>query len=301
MTITGRISWGSFLSIPTIPSIPTGNRRMCRLPRSSFILALFVLPLFFQPCNAEYIFSAPPREDPEKGKETYGPLVNYLSFVLGEKVVYEHPAGWAEYANNMRSGHYDIVFDGPHFGAWRMKNISHVPVASLPGTLGFVVVSKKSNKRISKVKDLLTVEICGLASPNLGTMTVYNLFNNPVLSPRLFEVKGGFAGVYRALRADKCQAAVLRNTFYHKLDPREKEELLVVTATKPIPNQTITIGHRLSAKKQLISNKLTSKEGKKAAANLLKRFGGFPNSLHYAQIQEYENLENLLTGVVWGW
>ena len=293
MTMVGNFSRGKSRTFPT--------RKQLLRPINLQLFFLLILALIIQPCSAEYIFSAPPREDSKKGNETYGPLVNFLSFVLGEKVIYEHPNGWAEYTNNMRSGHYDIVFDGPHFGAWRMKNISHVPVASLPGTLGFVVVAKKSNRRITKVKDLLTVEICGLASPNLGTMAVYNLFNNPVLTPRLFEVKGGFAGVYKALQSDKCQAAVLRNTFYHKLDPREKDELLVVTATKPIPNQTITIGHRLSSKKQLISTKLTSKEGKKAAANLLKRFGGFPNNLHYAQIQEYENLENLLTGVVWGW
>jgi len=253
------------------------------------------------PTHAELIFSAPPRESAVKGKETYGPLVNYLSYVIGERVVYEHPDGWVEYSNNMRNGHYDIVFDAPHFGAWRMKNISHMPVARLSGSLGFVVIARKSDKKIKKVKDLLSLQICALASPNLGTVTFYNLLDNPIYQPRMYEVKGGFKGVYQAFKEKKCDAAVLRDSFYFKMDPREKETLTVITASKPIPNQTITISPRLASKKELISRRLVSPEGKRAAANMIKRFGGAQDNLKQVSNAEFENLDNLLTGVVWGW
>jgi len=268
----------------------------------SRILACTLLMLFAIPfANAELIFSAPPRESAVKGKETYGPLVNYLSYVIGERVVYEHPDGWVEYSNNMRNGHYDIVFDAPHFGAWRMKNISHMPVARLPGSLGFVVVAKKGDKKIKKIKDLLSMQICALASPNLGTVTFYNMLHNPIYQPRMYEVKGGFKGVYEAFKQGKCDAAVLRDSFYFKMDPREKERLTVITASKPIPNQTITISPRLAAKKELISRRLLSADGTKAAANMIKRFGGSQEQLKRASNAEFENLDNLLTGVVWGW
>ena len=254
-----------------------------------------------QQVNAELIFSAPPRENAVKGKETYGPLVNYLSYVIGERVVYEHPDGWVEYSNNMRNGHYDIVFDAPHFGAWRMKHISHKPVARLPGSLGFVVIAKKDDRKIKKIKDLLSVKICALASPNLGTVTFYNLLENPIFQPRMHEVKGGFKGVFKAFKAGKCDAAVLRDSFYFNMDPRDKKGLTVITASKPIPNQTITVSPRLHDKKELISRRLVSTEGKKAAANMLKRFAGQQGNLKRVRTNEFENLDNLLTGVVWGW
>lgn len=251
--------------------------------------------------HAELIFSAPPREDAATGKKIYGPLVNYLSFIIGEKVVYEHPHGWAEYANNMRDGHYDIVFDGPHFGAWRMKHISHSPVARLPGSLGFVVIARKDSHHIKKIRDLLSVKVCALISPNLGTVTFYNLLNNPVYHPRIYDVKGGFKGVYKAFKQGKCDAAVLRDSFYYKLDPREKQKLTLVTASNPVPNQTITVSPRLSNKKEMIARKLISVEGKKATANLLKRFSDHQDSLLITTRQEFEHLDDLLTGVVWGW
>lgn len=251
--------------------------------------------------RAELIFSAPPRENETKGQETYGPLVNYLSYVLGEKVIYEHPDGWADYSNNMRNGHYDIVFDAPHFGAWRIKHISHVPVVRLPGSLGFVVVARKGERNINTIKDLLSVKVCALASPNLGTVTFYNLLANPVYQPRIHEVKGGFAGVFQALKNGKCDAAVLRDSFYYNMDPREKKWLKVVTASKPIPNQTITVSPRLHSKKDIIAQKLVSVEGKKAAANLLRRFGGKQDDLWLVNRGEFKDLDHLLTGVVFGW
>lgn len=265
------------------------------------LACLFVLLFILPSAQAELIFSAPPRENADKGKETYGPLVNFLSYVIGERVVYEHPDGWVEYSNNMRNGHYDIVFDAPHFGAWRMKHISHTPVARLPGSLGFVVVAKKGDKKIKKIKDLLSLKICALASPNLGTVTFYNLLENPIYQPRMHEVKGGFKSVFKAFKEGKCDAAVLRDSFYYKMDPRDKKNLAVVTASKPIPNQTITISPRLRAKKELISRNLVSIEGKKAAANMIKRFGGNGENLKRVSTNEFENLDSLLTGVVWGW
>jgi len=277
-----------------------------RLSLTTYNKALWIslaafLWIYTSALHAELIFSAPPREDASKGQETYGPLVNYLSYIIGERVVYEHPDGWAEYANNMRNGHYDIVFDAPHFGAWRIKHISHEPVARLPGSLGFVVVAKKGERDIHKIKDLLSVRICALASPNLGTVTFYNMLGNPVYQPRLYEVNGSFAKVFAAFKNGKCNAAVLRDSFYYNMDPREKENLVVVTASKPIPNQTITVSPRLHSKKDIIARKLVSVEGKKAAANLLKRFGANQDNLWSVKSGEFENLDNLLTGVVFGW
>jgi len=251
--------------------------------------------------QAELVFSAPPREDANIGMETYGPLVSYLSSVIGEPVIDEHPSGWAEYANNMRNGRYDIVFDAPHFGAWRIKHISHEPVARLPGYLGFIIVAKKDDHHLTGLKDLLSVKVCAMASPNLGTVVFYDMLNNPLYQPLFQEVSGGFKNVYQEFQAGHCRAAILRNSFYFSLPTQEKEKLSIITASKPIPNQTITISQRLHAKRELIIRKLMSFEGKKASTNLLKRFGSTQNSLLTVKSNDIEYLDSMLSGVVWGW
>lgn len=278
-------------------------RYVCRLCKNliySFVVILFASYLTGN-AYAEFVFSAPPRETPEEGQKTYGPLAEYLTELLGEEVRYEHPGNWAKYAVDMRDGKYDIAFDAPHFGAWRINNIKHTPVAKLPGKLAFVVIVKRDEVKLNSMIDLLSVKICALASPNLGTVTVYNMFDNPVYQPQLFEVKGGFKGVYQALIDGQCRAAVIRDNLYFNLSQQEKDALKVIKRSKPIPDQTLTISHRLSSKKKMIVDSLVSVQGSKAASNLLNRFGKEATSFERTELQDYRNLDQLLTGVVWGW
>jgi hypothetical protein len=262
-----------------------------------------VLLIFFfsTSLQAEYILSAPPRENPQLGEKTYGPLAEFFSKILGESVVYEHPSGWARYANDMRVGKYDIVFDAPHFAAWRVKNLHHIPVARLPGELQFVVVAKKSANQLNKIRDLLAVETCALASPNLGTVIFYNMFTNPISMPPIYEAKGGFNGVYNAFKQDLCEAALLRDNFYNQLAPEDKASLKIIQTSRALPNQVITISQRLANKKTLITHKLLAPEGKKATEKLLERFGEKDDVLIPTSVSEVENLDSLLTGIVWGW
>ncbi|HEX20223.1 MAG TPA: hypothetical protein ENG78_05330, partial [Acidiferrobacteraceae bacterium] len=51
--------------------------------------------------NTVYIFSAPPRETMQVGKDKYDPVARYLSMIIGKKVVYEHPGNWGVYRSRM--------------------------------------------------------------------------------------------------------------------------------------------------------------------------------------------------------
>lgn len=43
------------------------------------------------PVKADIIFTSPPRESHAKGLEVYQPIADYLSKVIGQKVVYQYP------------------------------------------------------------------------------------------------------------------------------------------------------------------------------------------------------------------
>lgn len=264
---------------------------------------LFALGTIFitNSVNADYIMTAPPREKPERGKAMYEPIAEYLSKILGEPVVYEQPTGWFDYSKKMREGKYDIVFDGPHFSAWRIKNLKHVPVAVLPGKLGFVLITWADSRGVQKIRDLVGKKICALYSPNLGTGMLYKLFSNPVLQPQLYGVRGGFKKVYQAFRQGNCRAAILRDNVYNKTPSAEKKQLKILVKTKPLPNQTITVSKRLRSNAAKISRVLTSKEGAIAADVLLSRFSKKKKYFKQARVTEYAGVEQVLEGVVWGW
>lgn len=277
---------------------------MYKTAKQLFSYLIFVLLnycLLMSVAHAEYILTAPPRENNEVGKKTYAPLAETLTKLLGDKVVYQQPNGWFDYAQKMRKGAYDIVFDGPHFAAWRVKHLQHIPVAVLPGTLDFLLIANVSDDELSRVEDLNGKKICGILSPNLGTSLIFDLFKNPVLQPDLHEVKGGMKEVYKAFKRGECRAAILRNINYDRLPEEEKSSLKIISKTKSLPNQTITISQRLEKNARQIADFIVSKEGAIATKPLLNRYSKNAPYFEPTTNDRYQGIEDLLEGVVWGW
>lgn len=267
--------------------------------RYAILMALYLLSSM--PANAAWLFTSPPREKPEEAQEMYGKLTSFLSAQTGEQIVYERPQGWIEYVNNMRSGKYDIVFDGPHFAAWRIKHLNHTPLVKLPGTLTFIVVGHRSDAKLNKLSDLITGGWCGLPSPNLATMAVMSQFNNPVNQPDFVEV-ADVNNIIPTLKSGRCRAAGLLDKFYKKTSDVDKKDLKVIYTSPSYPDQTITVSARISVPtREKIIAALTAETGVPSAKTLLDKFA--KNATHFvrAPAAEYEGLEDLLEGVIWGW
>lgn len=270
--------------------------------KCSRLIAGLFLSLVASFSSAELILTAPPRQSLDEGRQTFDPVAKFMSEIIGEPVVYRQPHDWADYSAEMRAGKYDIVFDGPHFAAWRIKHLGHTPIAKLPGTLDFLIITRWDDKRINRVRDLASKVVCGLPSPNLATITAISRFSNPVLQPEVYEVKGGFDEVILALKEGKCRAAVTRDNAYKKLADEEKKLFRVIYKSPSYPNQTFTVGERVKprARERLIAA-LTEKKPVPAVENIFVQFSKNAKFFVPARSEDYTNLESLLEGVVWGW
>jgi len=274
----------------------------CSGLRAIFIGIFVVLSVFTEVTKAEIFLSAPPRESKDNGEKIYGPIATKLSEILGEKVTYEHAGTWAAYTKNMRDGRYDIMFDGPHFVGWRHRHLNHTPVAKLPGDLEFYVVVHSDDNRINKARQLIGKKICAMPSPNLATDMVYSLFDNPVLQPTIYEVKGGLPKAYEAFLKGACDATIFRSNQFEKLPKEEREKLKIVVKTQPLPNQTFSVSQKLTPQLQKLSSFFISDAGKMAADGLLERFS--KNKKFFTETpsgDKYEVAANILEGVVFGW
>lgn len=252
----------------------------------------------------ELILTAPPRENPEAGNKIYGPLALHLSELIGSKVVYQHPRNWLNYQRDMRENKYDIIFDGPHFISWRVNHLKHDVLVKLPGTLEFFLITNAENGRIKSLDDLIGKKICGISPPNLSTLTILDKFRNPVRQPVIVGIKGGMGKVYQAFNDGKCDAAVLRSTFYKKkLKQDQRDKLKVLYHSTPLPNQAISVSQRVntSAKNKMLQS-LTLGDGTRQSEGILKRFGGKKaRSFIPTKNVEYAGHNVLLEGVIFGW
>lgn len=268
---------------------------------------LIIITGFFNSALAQdLIFTAPPREKPDAGAKLYGPLADYFSKVLKTKVVYQHPGNWLNYQRNMRDGKYDIVFDGPHFASWRQAHLKHDMLVKLPGTLEFFLLADVDDKSVNSPDDLIGQRICGISPPNLSTLSVLDYYRNPVRQPVIKGVRGGMGGVYKTFSKGNsgCKALVLRTTFYKKkLKDEQRNGLKLIYSSRPLPNQVISAGPRISnIDKGRLAKGLISGEGAQAASGVVKRFGGKKaKSFVYANNDEYRGHNQLLEGVIFGW
>jgi ABC-type phosphate/phosphonate transport system substrate-binding protein len=220
--------------------------------------------------NEEYTFSSPPREQSADGADFYQPIVELLTKATGKKFVYRPPDNWLTYQVEMRKGVYDVIFDGPHFVGWRIKQLGHAPLLKLPQPHVWVVITKQGSKYAS-VKALSGRKVCVHASPNFGTLTLLSLFDNPARQPLMMEIKG-WDSAYKGVVEGKCEATILPATNLKKLDPEQKVTR-IIHQHQPYPNQAFTLGPRITpAMHDKILKAMMSEEGKLATKGLREKF-----------------------------
>lgn len=265
--------------------------------RSPSCLFGFLLALSMAlPARADLILTTAPRDSREKEEELFAPIVELLTKAAGQKVAFRHGDNYLIYQNEMRKGSYDIVLDGPHFVGWRMTHLNHVPVAKFPGNLSFVLIARKDNDKVNEPKNLAGRTVCAFPPPNLATVSILSLFDNPVRQPIILEVKN-FPEAYKNVVSGRCSAGVLQAKLYNDLDKDAKAAKVIYTSPQ-YPNQAFTVGPRIpAAAAEKIAKALLSPEGAAATEKLREVFKA--PKLVPAVPDEYKGLGNLLKDA-WG-
>lgn len=251
----------------------------------------------------DLVLTSPPRESPQAGLELYGPLAEQLSKEIGRRVVYRHPGNWLRYQRDMRRNVYDIVFDGPHFASWRMKYYDHTPIAKLPEQLQFYLVSKSDNVSVTTPRDLAARRVCVIPPPNLASLLLLTRMDGPASEP-VIEPSKNMKEVYADLVKNKCEAAMMRSSYYDKkLTEQQRSELKVIYRSPYLPNQVITLSHRFSEnEKAVITQSILYGNASKVSKNIFRRFAGKQvKAFLPVRESEFHHHSELLENVILGW
>jgi len=289
------------LSTAATAADPAGQQKVGYSPAGAALASPALLEKAPATASAEpgtYVFSAPPRESAQAAAEIYGPIAEYLSAVTGKQVVYRQPANWIAYQTEMRKGEYDLVFDGPHFNAWRASNLQHNILVKAPGEHSFVVVVKKDNDKVHELKQLTGRGICGMSPPNLGTLTVLNEFDNPMRQPLIVSTES-WNTIYSGIQTGRCTAAILPARNLAKLDPQGTATRVVFKA-KAYPNQAFSAGPRMAAEDQAkIARALTLPDSRTATTKLRDAYA-LSGDFQPAAKDEYAGVASILKDT-WGY
>lgn len=245
------------------------------------------------------VFSAPPRESYEVGREIYQPIVEYLSRVTGKHVVYRQPGNWLTYQTDMLRGTYDLVFDGPHFNSWRITHQRHNALVRYADDHVFAVIVRKDDVRINDIKQLAGKKVCGLNPPNLGTLAVLGEFDNPVRQPVILETLGWEKVYQGVVMESRCVAGIVPVANLNRYD-KTGNFSKIVYRTRAMPNQSFSAGPRVTREDQAkIAAALTAPEAEIHLSKLRAAYG-FEKGLTRAAREEYAGLDSYLKDV-WGY
>jgi len=262
------------------------------------ILVLTLAVLSSPLAHADLVFSAPPRGTEAEERATYEPFVQAMSEWIGTRVVYDYPGDFVTYTFRMRKGQYDLVFDGPHFVAWRMANLHHRVLVDLPEPLVFNVVTGVENGEVNDLDSLINKRVCSLASMQFGTLVVLSQYK--LREPELQIVKGE-ARVAENLQSGQCNVAILRSNVFNRLPEPERAKYKVVFTSNPYPNSAITAGPRLSDDQRRILTARLSDPENSAMKDVLIRFTTKAASFTRAEPTRFVGMDQMLKERVFGW
>jgi ABC-type phosphate/phosphonate transport system substrate-binding protein len=206
-----------------------------------------VLVVLSGTAHADLVLSTQPRGAAEKFAPPFDQVARYLSKKIGVKVVYHYSGDWISYSQNLRQDKFDIVFDEPHFVAWRIANRKHTLVAAAvpEASEKHVVIVKRDNASFWHVGQLAGHTVCGMAPPNFATLSLMAQYSNPVRIPLIVPVQN-YEDAYRGLLAGKCVAAVLSDISFEQLDKNAGKAKAIYVGYRLMPGDAFTVGSRVS-------------------------------------------------------
>ena len=235
----------------------------------------------------EWILTAAPTESAAEQQALYAPIAARLAEVLGAKVVFRPAANWLVYSKDMAAGRYDLAFDDPHLGAWRVQRLGHTPLLRTSANVSFsLVVAQDSN--IRSAAQLVGRTVCALPEPSLATMHLMQQFKNPARQPYVVE-QADWKGIAQGFREGKCVGAMLPDAYLGGLNAAR-----VLYRAAEFPGMTLSAGPRIDAAMQMkIAQALVrDSAGLKATQGLRERLqlGEFT----FANTQDYAGLSAML-------
>ncbi|MFO7593514.1 MAG: PhnD/SsuA/transferrin family substrate-binding protein [Pseudomonadota bacterium] len=255
----------------------------------AFVSLSLVFPVIVQSAE-KYRLGVAPVMDYERTIKTYQPLADYLSQEAGIEIELVPARNFISYWSSMRKpGHYDFVFDGAHLAAYRVNKMDHKLLAKVSGVLSFTLISR-SDDLVLDPEELINRKVAVQASPNLGGVLVFNLFNNPARLPQLVEVKTAIDAL-DAVRSKRADAAYVPTQIVSNYP-----DAAVIVTSDPLPNMTMTASPRVpdevvqAVRKSLYEAKRSEKAAAVLAAMSIEGFD-------QAKRSDYTGLERLLEGM----
>ena len=253
-------------------------------------LLLLISPLQL---HAETIrFTVQPILDRDQSLKVYQPLVQYLESETGLDIEMVAAVNFLTYWQRMLKGEFDMILDAAHFTAFRIESEDYVPIAKIPGTVSYSLVTSP-DLLILEPWELIGKKVATNEPPSLAMVRLLEMYPNPLRQPVFVESNSSERAI-RLIGEEKVDAAIVPTPMLNAFP-----DLNVVLTTEPAPHMTFSVSPSVSdeARQKIQDAMLNAGETEKGKAMLAKlNYEPFERPDGY----KYEGYEELLKDT-WGY
>lgn len=198
-------------------------------------LALASLSLTGVGSAAEYNFAVEPTYTPERAREVYGPLMNYLNNSTGQTFNLVVARNYAFYWNDIRNRKdLHFVFDEAHFTDFRIQRFNYEPLAksSVPSSYSLLTQDDVAE---GNVQAFVARSLVTMPAPNLGFALLLEYFPNPMQQPDLRSLATSWRDTVEIVFAGEADATLVP-TWLRDQYPN----LIPVITTREFPGAAIS-------------------------------------------------------------
>jgi phosphonate transport system substrate-binding protein len=254
-------------------------------------LILALLPFF---CHAEgnkLSFAVQPILEKDATIRFYQPLVEYLRKETGLDIEFESSINFLTYWQKTRRGDFDLVLDAAHFTAYRMTQLDYQPIAKVPGTVSYSLITTP-DLLIFEADELIGKHVACAAPPSLGMVRLQEMFTNPLREPVIKESPSAEKAI-NMLENGQVVAAMVPTPLLN-IYP----DFNVVATTEPAPHVTFSVSPGVSTENREKLRKALLGAAKTPEGQLVLERINFP-ALESPAPGIYKGYEKLLMNT-WG-
>lgn len=251
-------------------------------------LAAVGLTLGLAASAAEYNFAVEPVYAPERAREVYEPLINYLNTTTGQTFKLVVARNYAFYWNDIRKRQdLHLVFDEAHFTDFRIQRFGYEPLvkSSIPTSYSLLTQEDvaEGNVQYFVARSLVT-----MPAPNLGFALLLEYFPNPMQQPDLRSLATSWRDTVEIVFAGEADATLVP-TWLRDQYPN----LIPVITTREFPGPAVSASPEVPADvKAAVRDALLKLHEDQALYEVLNELG--MQQFVEANAAEYKGSEQML-------
>jgi hypothetical protein len=208
----------------------------------AFGLALGAMSATGKATAADFNFAVEPTYSPERAREVYEPLINYLNTATGHTFNLVVARNYAFYWNDVRNRKdLHFVFDEAHFTDFRIQRFSYEPLVKSAVASSYSLLTQddvgEGNVQAFVARSLVT-----MPAPNLGFALLLEYFPNPMQQPDLRSLASSWNDTVESVFAGEADAALVP-TWLRDQYPN----LIPIITTREFPGSAISASAEVPA------------------------------------------------------